>query len=186
MLYNRVDATGKWQGWISMGGIATSSPSATVLNGSIWVMVRGTDGALYYKSWSTPEPPVPAVAWTRIPGVFSSSPAIVADGNRIHLFVRGPDLDILYSPYDGTQWGEFASLGGLATSSPAVGMVSWMKDIPSHLPAGLHGPPMQREAQALFVFIAGPGDKILYSAWYSEFSIAIAPVSTNWEAVPGF
>jgi hypothetical protein len=41
-------ARGGWADWISLGGIATDDPLASVqFNGSIMVLVRGTDGLVY-------------------------------------------------------------------------------------------------------------------------------------------
>jgi hypothetical protein len=41
-------ARGGWDDWISLGGIATDDPLASVqFNGSIMVLVRGTDGLVY-------------------------------------------------------------------------------------------------------------------------------------------
>jgi hypothetical protein len=41
--------TGKaWSGWQSLGGVLASAPSAMTMNGASWIVVRGTDDALYF------------------------------------------------------------------------------------------------------------------------------------------
>lgn len=46
--------SGTWGPWNNLGGIATSGPGATTFANKtrIMVFVRGTDGALWYRTWT--------------------------------------------------------------------------------------------------------------------------------------
>ncbi|WP_409478705.1 hypothetical protein [Pseudobdellovibrio sp. HCB154] len=46
--------SGAWGQWNDLGGIATSGPGATTFanRSRIMVFVRGTDGALWYRTWA--------------------------------------------------------------------------------------------------------------------------------------
>lgn len=64
-----------WSGWISLGGIFTSVPSAVSRSaGRIDVFGIGTDGAMYHKyhngAWST--------SWEDLGGIFISAPTVVS------------------------------------------------------------------------------------------------------------
>lgn len=50
----KTQAQGNYGSWMSLGGVLTSGPGATTYasNARIFVFVRGTDGALYYRAWA--------------------------------------------------------------------------------------------------------------------------------------
>ena len=108
-------------GWTSVGGVATSKPTASSsTSGSLDVFVRGTDNALWHRRssggvWS---------AWESLGGVVSSNPSAVSQGaNNVDVFVRGTDNAVWHRSWNGTAWAAWDSLGGTATSSPTT--ASW-------------------------------------------------------------
>jgi murein DD-endopeptidase MepM/ murein hydrolase activator NlpD len=113
-----------WSGstWsaVSLGGLCTSGPAAaypTPLH--LDVVCRGSDDALYQRTWTSTTGWIPG--WALIPGRFTSDPdaAIPASGAATQLFVRGPD-DAAYQLYrEGATWVS-VSLGGTCTSGPSA------------------------------------------------------------------
>ncbi len=112
--------------WSSIGGSATSSPAATTPsfpNGVIDVFVRGTDGAVWYKTatnngttWS---------GWHSLGGQIASGTGPVAcswGAGRLDVFVEGTNgaLWHKWSTNSGAAWSKWESLGGKLTSSPAA------------------------------------------------------------------
>jgi hypothetical protein len=112
--------------WTSLGGSATSSPAATtpsMVNGVIDVFVRGTDGAVWYKSttnngtsWSS---------WHSLGGQLASGtgPAACSWGaGRLDVFVQGTNgaLYHKWSANFGATWSGWENLGGKLTASPAA------------------------------------------------------------------
>jgi chitodextrinase len=109
------------QVWTSLGGILTSS-AAVASSGTTRsdVFVRGTDNALYQRTWNgTSWSP-----WTSLGGVLTSSPSAVSWGpNRIDVFVRGTDKGLWQRTWNGTAWSPWEALGGILTSG--AGTASW-------------------------------------------------------------
>jgi hypothetical protein len=108
-------------GWQSLGGVLTSSPAASA-SAAIRedVFARGTDGALWQKTWN-------GTAWGQwqpLGGGLTSAPGAVSMGaNRTDLFVRGTDNQLWQKTWNGTAWGQWQPLGGVLTSGPDVS--SW-------------------------------------------------------------
>jgi hypothetical protein len=107
--------------WTSLGGILTSA-AAVASSGTnrTDVFVRGTDNALYQRTWNgTSWSP-----WTSLGGVLTSSPSAISWGpNRIDVFVRGTDNGLWQRTWNGTSWSPWVALGGILTSGP--GTASW-------------------------------------------------------------
>ena len=145
------------------------------------MFVKGLDDALYFKTWDSPTPPGPTVAWGRMDGRFTSSPSLLVDEPYvIHLFVRGQDLDVLYNRLDtstASLWSGFQSLGGLATSSPASAVSSWIRFKP---PDGL------APVESKYVFVVGQEDKIYFKSWASQKGVGPSgpDPSSPWSQVP--
>jgi len=107
--------------WVSLGGTATSSPDASSgAANHLDAFVRGTDNALYWKSWN-------GTAWTDWSGLgggLTSSPGAASWGaNHADVFVRGTDNGLWHSTWDGTKWSVWQSLGGGLSSGPDA--ASW-------------------------------------------------------------
>jgi len=111
-----------WTAAEPLGGTLTSQPAvASWAAGRYDVFARGTDNAVWHKSfsggtWS---------GWQSLGGVASSSPAAAAWGaGTLDLFVRGTD-NRLYTRHYSTAagWSGWSGLGGALTSGPAV--ASW-------------------------------------------------------------
>ena len=106
--------------WVSIGappGGATSAP-ASVSNGPgrIEVFVRGGDGAIWRRSFTTSWG-----AWSSIGGASTSAPAATSRGaNMIDVFMRGAQGQVYQRSYSGTAWSAWTSLGGTTLSAPAA------------------------------------------------------------------
>jgi hypothetical protein len=116
-------------GWTSIGGSATSSPTATIPYGvsdnlAIDVFVRGTDGAIWYKTtannngtaWS---------GWMSLGGQIASGTGPAAcswSAGRLDVFVEGTNgaLWHKWTTNSGATWSGWESLGGKLTASPAA------------------------------------------------------------------
>lgn len=130
-------------GWQSLGGTLTSSPAVSSWGTSrVDAFVRGTDNALYQRTWNGTS----WGAYTSLGGTITSQPAAVSWGpNRIDVFARGTDLQLYHRDWDGLHWSPWESLGGTLSSGPAV--TSW-------------GP------NRLDVFVRGT-DNALYHRWWT-------------------
>jgi hypothetical protein len=111
-----------WTGAESLGGGLTSQPAvASWAAGRYDVFARGTDNAVWRKSFSGGR----WSGWQSLGGVASSPPAAAAWGaGRLDVFVRGTD-NRLYTKHYATSagWSAWSSLGGAWTSGPAA--ASW-------------------------------------------------------------
>ena len=129
--------------YTSLGGIATSSPD--VSSGApnrLDLFVRGTDMALYHRSWdgTTWSP------WESLGGRLTSAPSAVSWGpGHIDVFVRGTDNALYQKTWNGTSWAPWQRLGGVLSSGPDA--ASW-------------------SAGRLDVFVRGT-DGQLYHRWFA-------------------
>jgi len=104
--------------------IAPGSGPATCLlkvNDHIYIFVKGSDGALWYKDTSS------ALGWTSLGGYLTSSPAATSQGNFIIVYVRGGD-GALWSrgtTNGGTPWSNWGSLGGQLLAGTGPGASSY-------------------------------------------------------------
>ncbi len=115
-----------WGAPQSIHGVATSSPAATVLGNTLYVFVRGTDGALY-ETTSAGGNAWP-LTWTKIGGqlLAGTGPAAYsfftpAGIRQLGWFVTGTN-HALYQRWsnDGFQSPSWVNLGGYLTSGPAA------------------------------------------------------------------
>jgi hypothetical protein len=111
---------GSWTNWSSLGGAATSGPTAAAYGSAIEVFTSGPDGAIYQDAfnngvWS---------GWVSLGGGATSAPsAAVRRGplNYLDLAVKGTDNSIYFETYvPGSGWSGFSSLGGNFTSAPVL------------------------------------------------------------------
>ena len=102
--------------WYLVGGAATSGPDASSSGANATdVFVRGTDNALWHRSWNGTN----WGAWESLGGNLTSDPSAVSRGpNLIDVFARGTDSGIWHRAWNGTGWSAWDTIGGLATSGP--------------------------------------------------------------------
>jgi hypothetical protein len=120
-LWNTSVVPGSNGTWNSLGGESTSSPAAVSWTATYLrfdVFARGTDGALWHKSyqngWSK---------WESLGGQLASgtSPAVSSwSAGRLDVFIEGTDGALWHKWWTGTSWSSWQSLGGTLTSSPAA------------------------------------------------------------------
>jgi hypothetical protein len=118
-----------WSGWSSLGGVATSGPTAITRGGIYDVFVRGGDNAYYHKYFT------PAAGWSpsweRLGGAFLSAPgASLRQGSgEIDVVGVGGDRQLFHGYWAaGSGWSAFAPLGGglsgrPSSISPAPGII---------------------------------------------------------------
>ncbi|MBL1102132.1 glycoside hydrolase family 27 protein [Streptomyces coffeae] len=117
-------ATGTESGsWTDIGGTQSASPAiASGGPDSADAFVRGTDGALYQKTWGGHSW---TGAWANLGGptggTFTGTPAAVSDApGQIDVAVRGTDNHLYHRAYRAGSWGSWEDLGGTIADSPAI------------------------------------------------------------------
>ncbi len=127
-LYHKWYSGGAWSSWQNLGGKLTASPAATFdmsvpypPANSIWVFVRGTDGAVWQKVWNGTASAWST--WTPLGGQVApnTGPAV---SQTLVLFVQGTDHQLWHRNHGGS-WSSWATLGGkpsepLSTASPSA------------------------------------------------------------------
>lgn len=108
-----------WGAWTSLGGVATSNPGATSLNGQSVVTVRSTDGNVYIAeqaggwAWSSVGKPASVSV--------ASDPVLVASGpDQLDVLLRGSDNALWQRRRTGGTWAAWVSRGGALAGTPAV------------------------------------------------------------------
>jgi spore germination protein YaaH len=102
--------------WYLVGGTSTSSPDASSSAANATdVFVRGTDNALWHRSWNGTS----WSAWESLGGYLVADPSAVSQGpNQIDVFVIGTDSGVWHRAWNGTVWSAWDTIGGRATSAP--------------------------------------------------------------------
>jgi uncharacterized protein YkwD len=115
----------------SLGGVATSAPQAAYDGGRLYLFVRGTDGAVWYRrrgdlasnweDWRSLGGPGNG----SIQGNLALGQVGSGSGSRLAVFVRGADGALWYAehnenPFTETAFSPWISLGGVLTSDPVV------------------------------------------------------------------
>jgi hypothetical protein len=109
-----------WGNWTQLGGIVVASPGATAKGTNlIEVFVHGSDNALWWMELNRSQQAPPT--WTSLGGVLPQGmgPAASWDGSYLNVFVTGSDGALWWKSMT-TGWGQWQSLGGLVTASPAA------------------------------------------------------------------
>jgi hypothetical protein len=129
-------------GWNDVGGAATTGADASSWGSSRSdVFVRGTDNALWHRSWNG----TAWGGWESLDGFITAEPTAVSWGtNRIDIFVRGSDFALWHRTSNGTTWGSWERLGGYLSSGPDA--ASW-------------------GANRLDVFVSGLGNRLWQDTW---------------------
>jgi hypothetical protein len=116
--------TTAWGNWVSIGGQIPFGTSPSVCSwggGRLDVFARGTDGALWHKTWT--DSAGWSKNWDSIGGKLTSGPGATAtsDGNQIGVFVAGVNGAIFYKHYSSSSgWGSWINVGGTVTALPAT------------------------------------------------------------------
>jgi hypothetical protein len=87
-----------WAGWNSLGGNFTSAPALnSQSDGVVNVFVRGTDGAVWQRSWNGSA----WSDWVSLGGYTIGAPSVVSRGpNQLDLYARGGDSSIFQRHWD--------------------------------------------------------------------------------------
>jgi hypothetical protein len=116
-----------WSNWENLGGKLTASPAATFDTvapyppaNSVYVFVRGTDGAVWQKYWKDSK----WSNWQSLGGQLApgTGPAVSQD---LALFVQGTDQQLWHKYSEGSGWSAWGTLAGapseaLSTASPGT------------------------------------------------------------------
>jgi hypothetical protein len=108
---------------------AGTGPSACIMNGtaSMYVFVKGYDGALWYRIWSLTGYGWTG-NWTSLGGQLNSSPSAASrDPGVIAVWVRGTN-GALYEKYTtdgGTSWSSWSNEGGQLAAGTGPGACAW-------------------------------------------------------------
>jgi len=87
--FHRTFSGGSWGSWDLAGGLTYSQPACAVLNGVLYLAVRGTDNATWINTMTVGSGTWDG--WTDIGGVIQYSPVLVASPGRLDLLVVGMD-----------------------------------------------------------------------------------------------
>ena len=115
-----------WSPWGNKGDNFEVAPAVASWGpGRLDVFVRGENGGLWHKRWTTDKG---WSEWRDLGGRLTSAPAIASWGtNRLDVFVRGFEGGLAHERWTNDKdWSEWRDLGGRLTSSP--GTVSWGPD----------------------------------------------------------
>lgn len=105
-------------GWwtSSIGGATYTDPEAVRFQNRIQVLVRGTDGVLYKRSYHLSSAHGEYVwdSWTSAgSSAIASAPGATATGSYLHVFARASNGHVLWRTYNGSTWSGYADLGGV-------------------------------------------------------------------------
>jgi hypothetical protein len=74
-------AAGGWQPWESLGGVLTADPAVVAVPGALMVVVRGTDGALYWAWYESPSGQ--RSGWQLVPNAVPGEPPVPLTGRTV-------------------------------------------------------------------------------------------------------
>ncbi len=151
MAYWQTSPGGAWNGWVSLGGLISGSPTAAVnADGRLEIFVRNPGNIVYYNCQTSPGGGWSG--WIGLGGAAIATPPVVArnfDG-RLQIFALGTDGAVWtnYQQIPGVDdWSGWTSLGGYVAGSPSVA---------------------QNADGRLEVFVLGGGDGALYHNWQTS------------------
>jgi hypothetical protein len=104
-----------WSAYGSIEGNLTSAPTlASQASGIVNIWARGTDAAVYQRSWDGTQ----WVAWSTLGGGIDGAPAAVSrTDNLINLYVRGSGNGLFARSWNGSAWSDWFLLDGAPISS---------------------------------------------------------------------
>ena len=113
--------TGRFTGWVHLGGVTLSKPAITIDKslGYMWIVVRGMDNGIYIKKrilstgiWTN---------WIKLPGATSEAPATAALNGKLFIAVKGAsDNSIWFGVYfeEVDNFGGWVKVSGATPSAP--------------------------------------------------------------------
>jgi hypothetical protein len=107
--------TGDWSIWEALAGSLASAPTAAADSTGVYVFVRGTDDAIWYRKFDGSWGP-----WQLINGNCTGHPFAVADANGPYVFVRGGDGRPWCNRLVNGTWTGFQLLNGTTNASPTA------------------------------------------------------------------
>jgi hypothetical protein len=123
-----------WSDWAAIPeGIAVGEPSVVITNdGTIHVMVRGTDNALWWtrskdggKTWFGNKT---NQKWTKVGGVLTSSPSCMEPiPNVVECYVRNIEKGVSQIDRINDAWGPWAGVGGIIMTN--ISATAYNKDV---------------------------------------------------------
>jgi hypothetical protein len=122
--YNPSSAS--WNGWVSLGGVLTSKPAATIVDSQRIVVAKGGDNAIWV-NWTTGGHSS-FVGWSQINGTtFNTAPAVVYMAPYVFVVARKSDNKVYWTRTDvsggfnNTGWTAWDDIPiGAVTSEPAI------------------------------------------------------------------
>jgi hypothetical protein len=116
LVHLRQVAGGVWESR-ALGGAAAAGPAvATLGDGTLDLVVAGTDGALYHSRFDAAWSP-----WTALGGATADAPALVVHGDGTRdVVVRGTDGGVYHNRSAGTAWTGWVALPGAIAAAPAL------------------------------------------------------------------
>ncbi|HET8627255.1 MAG TPA: putative Ig domain-containing protein, partial [Thermomicrobiales bacterium] len=85
-----------YSGWRSLGGVLTSGPAAASVNGTLVILARGSDLALYERR--STDGGATYTDWRSLGGILTTAPAATAFQGQVYVFAAGTD-DALYTQH---------------------------------------------------------------------------------------
>jgi parallel beta-helix repeat protein len=115
-------ASDAFSGWQIVEGATNSKPTLTASDGNdqVYLVVRGLDSVIYYKTWTAQG----WLGWSAImQGISCDGPAATTNENKLYLIVRGADGNSIY--YGAVQlptkaFSGWTNLSGITPSKPTL------------------------------------------------------------------
>jgi plastocyanin len=121
-VYHKSFSGGTWSSsWDIPNGLTSDQPACAVLNGVLYLVVRGTNNVTWYNSKTLS--PSSWSGWTSLKGSTPTAPVLVATPslNRLDLIVRGIDNGTWHKSFTGGAWAQsWDNIGGITAGVPAV------------------------------------------------------------------
>jgi hypothetical protein len=103
---------GSWSDWDTIGHTLISKPHAvTWQRETLVVFALGTDSAIWW--WNN-------IAWASLGGTFTSQPFAISTPEHVHVFAVGTHSDLQHRRWNGNDWDNWESLGGILESPPTA------------------------------------------------------------------
>ena len=116
---------------LPVGGLTTTDPDIYSYNNIQYLFARGTDGAVWWRTFTAGVASAPAIGWASLGGFTTSGPsaAVSLDGTTIYLFARGTDGAAWWRVGSTTTgvFGPWAFFGGGLASDPDVSANQYRK-----------------------------------------------------------
>lgn len=134
---------------------ATQTWNFTVTTTTLYLVVRGSDDRIYYRTWDG----TTWLGWTALPGATTDSPAAAVLDNDLHIVVKGLTGEIWHGYVDlaTSVWSGWTMVSGATPSTPTL----------------------TASATKLYLVVRGTNDGIYYNSWTT------ATGWEGWTGLPG-